>query len=133
MHPRYSIEMEPLNLRLLACFLLFHDRNFLIQCININAATHTCVFEQLRSSPSYSQFWCGPSLVYPKRFRKLMCAPPVLYQNNTNSASLPSFDPIMGIFVPIFCLSLGTIVIGTCGYGVPDGVVSGEFVYRLYW
>jgi hypothetical protein len=39
----------------------------------------------------------------------------------------------MGVFVPIFCLSFGTIVIGTVDFSVPDGVVSSEFAYRLYW
>lgn len=39
----------------------------------------------------------------------------------------------MGVFIPIFCLSLGTIVIGTVDFAVPDGVVSSEFAYRLYW
>lgn len=39
----------------------------------------------------------------------------------------------MGVFVPMFCLSFGTIIIGTVGYAVPDGVVTSDFAYRLYW
>ncbi|KAF8341352.1 voltage-dependent anion channel-domain-containing protein [Cantharellus anzutake] len=54
-------------------------------------------------------------ILYPEHFKKLI------------------FDPVMGVFVPMFCLSLGTIVIGTVNFAVPDGVVSSEFAYRLYW
>ncbi|KAF8321246.1 hypothetical protein DL93DRAFT_1624708 [Clavulina sp. PMI_390] len=54
-------------------------------------------------------------ILYPKRSKRLI------------------FDPVMGVFVPIFCLSFGTVVIGTCAFAVPDGVVSSEFAYRLYW
>lgn len=39
----------------------------------------------------------------------------------------------MGIFIPMFCLSFATIVIGTIGFAVPDGTVSAEFAYRLFW
>lgn len=51
----------------------------------------------------------------------------------SHDAAIYRFDPVMGVFVPIFCLSLGTIVIGTANFAVPDGVVSSEFAYDLFW
>jgi hypothetical protein len=42
-------------------------------------------------------------------------------------------DPVIGTFVPVFVLSLGTIIMGTVDFAVPAGRVSAEFAFRLYW
>ncbi|CAA7261553.1 unnamed protein product [Cyclocybe aegerita] len=41
--------------------------------------------------------------------------------------------PHTGIFVPLFVLSLATIIIGTVNYAVPSGHVSPEAIYALFW
>lgn len=43
------------------------------------------------------------------------------------------YDPVKGVFVPLFVLSFATIIIGTINYAVPSGHVHPTFVYHLFW
>ncbi|GJE96716.1 voltage-dependent anion channel-domain-containing protein [Phanerochaete sordida] len=42
-------------------------------------------------------------------------------------------DPTKGIFVPLMVLSFATIIIGTINYGIPEGHVTPNFIYGLFW
>lgn len=43
------------------------------------------------------------------------------------------FDPVKGVFVPLFVLSFATIIIGTISYAVPAGIIPPNAIYVLFW